>query len=715
LKYKSWALLVALAVFLISEIVVIQLSKAEHASLTENNRYLALQELATRRARLEGLLNNNLIALRVLRAEIAAHSDLTTGQFQRIASTLLSDDLHTIHVALAPDLVITDVYPLEGNESIVGVDYRELGDQFDTVQHAISSGGILITGPIELVQGGTALIARVPVYLSSGVLWGMMAQVIDHQRLFQDAGLLREHSWNINIHTREYNQPALDPAGLATEYGIEPAFVEVNVPGTRWALSATPHSGSWVDNTTPVYMTFVSGTLIAAFLGMMTFLLVSNQARLRNALSTISLQARYDSLTELPNRDFAIQQLSEQINKSRQKGEPFCLLFIDLDHFKEVNDSLGHHVGDEMLKIVSKRLTNSVREEDIVARLGGDEFIVILKNCTDPMAAERCASNILKNLMNPINLRNQRLLTSGSIGIAVYPNDGEDSASLLQAADMAMYAAKNAGRGLSFFYNTELQEKAHQYVNLSQEIITGLENEEFELHYQPIVDAYTERVVCVEGLLRWFHPDRGLIMPDQFIAVAEKTGAIREIGNYILKRACRDFPALKEAGLKTRISLNCSPHEFYDEEAVLNWQTVLRENNVPPDMVEFEITESMLMPDKERQRILLREIAESGVSLVVDDFGTGYSSASYLQNFPISKIKIDQSFLVGAPQDHKQKALVDALIRMAHALDMVAVAEGVETKEQAEFLREVGCDLLQGFLFDKALPLDELLIKYRRK
>lgn len=404
--------------------------------------------------------------------------------------------------------------------------------------------------------------------------------------------------------------------------------------------------------------------------------------------------------------------LADYINDCQRRDESFALLFIDLDHFKEVNDALGHAAGDELLKIIAHRLKTALRSEDIVARLGGDEFIVVLKNITEPMHAQAQAEKILKHIHEPVSLQQRDVIVNSSIGISVYPSDGMNVNELLKSADLAMYNEKRLSRGTTSFFNHALTEQASSHIELHLAILQGLRNAEFFIEYQPIINANTGELHSVEALVRWQHPQHGLLPPDDFIPIAERSGAIRELGNFVLRQTCKDIPRLRAAGIEGRVAVNFSSHQFYDNNAVDVWFGILQEYQVPPSAFTFEITASMLLPDRERQRNLLLEIHKKGVLLTIDDFGTGYSSTSYLQHFPISMLKIDKSFVDGVPQDKHQTALLNALIQMAGALEIDVVAEGVETLQQVQFLHAHCADLIQGFYFARPMPLDKLIEQY---
>ena len=710
---KFYVVLISLAVFLCGELIVARLVIAERSKAIETNRYVALEQLATVRARLEGALQANLIAIRQLRTEFTINPNIDEDRFRTITSGLLSPELHIRHIAIGRNYRVEMIHPLEGNEDAIGFDYRSTPEQLSSYRNALSSGEITLNGPVQLVQGGTALIARVPVFDHESGPGVIISQIIEHERLFNDAGLNNHPDLQISLRGLDgtgANGPLI--MGDANIWQQDPIQLDVNLPTGNWALAAVPHSGSWLKNNYFYLWIGLAGTIVVLFISGLVAVVLANQQRLRQAFQIITQQARFDSLTNLPNRHYFQELLGDYITNCERREERFALLFIDLDHFKEVNDALGHAAGDELLMIISHRLTGALRANDIVARLGGDEFIVVLKNITEPVHAQMQAQKLLKHIHEPVALQHREVIVNASIGIAIYPHDGKNVDELLKSSDLAMYNAKRLGRGITSFFDQALTEQASSHVELHTAILKGLQSNEFFIEYQPIINANSGELHSIEALVRWQHPEHGLLPPNDFIPIAEKSGAIRELGNFVLRKACMDIPKLRAGGIEGRLAVNFSSHQFYDNNAVEVWFAIMDELQIPPSSFTFEITESMLLPDRERQRNLLLEIHKKGVLLTIDDFGTGYSSTSYLQHFPISMLKIDKSFVDGVPENKHQTALLNALIQMASALEIDVVAEGVETLQQVQFLHAHCADLIQGFYFARPMSLAKLIEKY---
>ena len=412
--------------------------------------------------------------------------------------------------------------------------------------------------------------------------------------------------------------------------------------------------------------------------------------------------ARYDSLTGLPNRTMFLSELERTVARARRRGTSFALCLIDLDHFKTVNERLGHAAGDELLQVMGARLRSVVRASDLVARLGGDEFVVLLEDGGTPGDLGAVTHKLLAAVGEPTVLQGCTFLLTASIGLSAYPGDGGDAAELLRCADTAMYLAKDRGRNNAQFYMAELGQAAALQFELEAELRLALARDELMLHYQPRFDVRSGVMLGMEALVRWRHPQRGLVPPDQFIPLAEQRGLIVPLGRWVIRAACRQARAWLDAGLAPPpVAVNLSARQFSDNSLVDDFREAMEFHGVTPDNVEVELTESLLMTDPERANEVLQQLCAMGLKIAIDDFGTGYSSLSYLQRFPASTVKIDRSFIRKLPGSGADVAITSAVISMAHALGLTVVAEGVETPEQLQQLRELGCDEAQGYLLGR--------------
>jgi diguanylate cyclase (GGDEF)-like protein len=419
--------------------------------------------------------------------------------------------------------------------------------------------------------------------------------------------------------------------------------------------------------------------------------------------------AYHDALTGLPNRQLFYENLHHALAVAKRHERTAAVLFLDLDGFKDINTTLGHNVGDVLLQTASERLRASARESDIVARLGGDEFAAILPEVSHVEDAVRVAQKFLSALSAPFAINGHELFITTSIGISLYPLDGADIDAIVKCADIAMYRAKHEGKNNYQFYNLSTEANALQRLSLESKLRKALDKNELLLHYQPQVDSFTGEITGVEALLRWHDPQAGMISPTKFIPIAEETGLIIPIGEWILRTACAQNRAWQDQGLPPiRVAVNLSPRQFRDKKLIEHIAKALHDTGLPPQWLAVEITEGSAMQNIDHTFEILQELKNMGVQLAIDDFGTGYSSLSYLKRFPIDKLKIDRSFIQGIPGDHGDSAIVKALIALSHNLNMKVVAEGVETGEQLEFLRALGCNELQGYLFSKPVAAREL-------
>jgi diguanylate cyclase len=433
-----------------------------------------------------------------------------------------------------------------------------------------------------------------------------------------------------------------------------------------------------------------------------------HNAQLERANAQLEHAATHDALTGLPNRVLLADRLAQVTAQSERYSRGFAVLVVDLDRFKSINDSLGHIAGDDMLKEVARRLSQMLRKADTLARLGGDEFVLVLNEISGPRDAETVASKVLASMANPVELSGLDVQISASIGISVFPEDGVDAETLLQHADAAMYHAKKNGRNAFQFFAPVMNVFARERLELESGLRRALVQGEFELHYQPKVDVGSGRIDSAEALIRWRHPKRGLTAPSGFIPIAEETGLIVPIGEWVLFEACRQARAWQTSGMRTlRIAVNLSATQFKQKNLVATVRGALAAAGLDAGYLELELTESAVMQDPESSIQVLRQLSGLGVRISVDDFGTGYSSLSYLRRLPLDKLKIDRSFIREVAASRDDAEIVRAIVSLAHSLHLKVIAEGVETEEQLTFLRGLGCDQYQGFHCSPPVPADE--------
>jgi diguanylate cyclase (GGDEF)-like protein len=419
--------------------------------------------------------------------------------------------------------------------------------------------------------------------------------------------------------------------------------------------------------------------------------------------------AYHDALTGLPNRPLFVDRLIVALAQANRLEQKLAVFFLDLDRFKDINDSLGHSAGDSLLKAVAERVRTCVREGDTVARFGGDEYTLLIPRMERVEDAAKIAEKIIETLKIPFVINGQELFVTTSIGISVFPHDGVDPETLVRNADTAMYRAKEQGRDTYQLYAPAMNARALERLALENMLRRALRQKELTLHYQPLIDLATGSITGVEALVRWRHPELGLLLPAHFVSTAELSGLIIPMGDWVLRTACRQTVAWnKRLGMELTVAVNLSARQFLQPDLTSQVRKALQETGLAPELLELEITESNAMQNAENTIRTLRELKAEGVRISMDDFGTGYSSLNYLKRFPIDTLKLDQSFVRDIATDATDAAIASAVIAMAHSLDLRVIAEGVETAEQLAFLRERGCDTIQGFYFSAPFAAEEL-------
>ena len=422
----------------------------------------------------------------------------------------------------------------------------------------------------------------------------------------------------------------------------------------------------------------------------------------------VQLLAYRDTLTDLPNRLLFADRLEQAVFRAERSRTSVALMLVDIDDFKLVNDSFGHDAGDKLIKAVGQLISKSLRRADTVARLGGDEFAVIIEDINSPEDAISIADNLTTILEHNVRLDDQETYTSASIGIAVYPDDGKDARTILKNADTAMFRAKESGRHCFQFYKPELSVSAMERLDLENSLQAAFENDEFLIHYQPIIDIHKNEIVGVEALLRWQHPDKGMIQTTDFLPTVEKSGLIIALGEWLIFSVCKQIRVWQDAGLKEQnASINLAPRQFEEQDLVALFTQAIAENNIEGSSLSVEVTERTLIENVGEVESTLKKLRNMGIKVMLDDFGTGYASLAYLKDFPVDVVKIDREFISGIPDNPDDSAFVDAIAGLTRGLKLDLLAEGVETESQVKMLKSIGCHYGQGYYWSKALPGDE--------
>ncbi|MEF0941371.1 bifunctional diguanylate cyclase/phosphodiesterase [Rhizobium sp. BR 362] len=693
-----------------------------------NERAIVAGELATISSRLQTNLNSNVKLLQGLAAGIAVNPKMEQDAFSKLAAQILQPDSQLRSFAAAPGMVVKWVYPEKGNEKAVGLDYRTNEKQRDSAMLARNTHNIVLTGPVELVQGGTAFLVRCPVYVNDGtsqVFWGLLSGVVDIPRLYQDSGL---GSTDLEIAISTVPEPSLTKqvflGGLET-FSKRPVVASVDMTYGRWTLGALP-KGGWGQNkgiaTFELYACLLSFCVVApiVWVGVLTKsrqktieklrLHKKKLVRARQRLEYLSL---HDALTGLPNRRFVDQMISQP----SRPGPEDCLILIhiDLDRFKEINDTKGHAGGDAVLQTTASRLANLAGPNDVAARIGGDEFIFASWSNTPESKANTLAQQIVATLEQPLFIDGSECVVGASVGVAWETEcaRGRDLSQLLLNADLALYEAKQTGRGRAAIFTEELRSAAIHSKELANEFNHALDRDELVAFFQPQFNANTLEIAGVETLARWDHPRKGLLGPDKFLAVAENLGRSGDMDRLILQKALFELTRWDSLGMHIpRVSVNISARRL----AQTNLLAELAALPLARGRLCFELLETISFDDFQPVlNEIIPAIKELGIEIEIDDFGTGHASIVSLLRFEPRRLKIDREIINPIVTSPSQRRLVSSIIEIGRSQNIDIVAEGVETMEHAKILKDLGCHLLQGYALARPMTSQQLIEFCRAK
>ncbi|MCB5191336.1 EAL domain-containing protein [Methylobacillus arboreus] len=811
--------------------VAFYIQAIDHEANAQEEQHYVTTLAAGVRARIEGELNSSIHLGLGLSTYVAANPQFNAQSFNRVVATLVHYGRHLKTIAIAPGNVVRYVYPLAGNEKLIGLRYQD--QPFDQEISLEESRHPELIGPIDLVQGGRGMVHRLPIFAFDNAgkeyYWGAAAVTLDIESLLQATGLqVHGPVMSYALRRLDHHGKAEMIAGDSALFSRNPVLLDISLDGhSYWQLASVPTKG-WGYLAQPANWIFWIGALLALTLAVLAYvwLRTIQQLRRRDAetrlassvftsssegmliaspndeviginpavtaltgyspqellgmpvsflaaehvvpesrqqayfsvnkkgvwqgetmmrhkqghvfpvaltITTVSGQdgradcyintfsdiserkanearihdlARTDTLTGLPNRMSLYSRLDETLSRGLQLG----VMILDLDNFKIINDTLGHHVGDQLLVEVARRLVSCVAQEGIVARLGGDEFVIVLDNAQASQSAGRLAEQVLQRLAQPYLIEGYELHSSSSIGVGISPRDGDDAHSLLKNVDTAMYEAKSHGKNNYKFFTEKMREEINERLYMENHLRQALLRQEFELHYQPQVELASGRIIGMEALVRWNHPEWGMVYPDKFIKVAEECNLVIPLGEWVLQEACRQMTQWRDQGLEDIcISVNISARQLKSRHLFRLIDELISAHNIKPGMLELEITESVAMDDPEQTIPRMKKLKNKGVALAIDDFGTGYSSLSYLKLLPLTRLKIDRSFVKDIETDPNDAAICAATIALARILGLGLVAEGVETEAQLEYLHAQGCDSAQGYYFSKPLPADKVM------
>ncbi|BCB26524.1 hypothetical protein SKTS_14100 [Sulfurimicrobium lacus] len=671
--------------------------------------------LAETRARLEGNLNGNISLVKGLVSVIHLQPNLTQAEFEQAAQPLFQGQTGIRNIGAAPDMVISLMYPLKGNEKAIGLDYRKTPSQSAAAQQARDTRQIVLAGPIQLVQGGLGLVARLPVFVqgSDGQerFWGLVSAVIDAQDLFRKSGLMADKL------TMEISIRGKDGKGAEGEvffgrpelFAANPVLADIPLPHGSWQIAAIPRGG-WpvqADNVWLLRLVFLILILLlsGAFVVLVRALRAASFAR-----QQLEYIAHYDTLTSLPNRVLLADHLRQVMAQARRHGHQLAVAYLDLDGFKTINDNHGHEVGDKLLVALAARMKQALREGDTLARLGGDEFVAVLLDLPDKEASAPVLTRLLAAAAQPEQVDDYTLQVSASLGITFYPQaEDVDADQLLRQADQAMYQAKLAGKNRYHFFDADEDRSVRGHHESLEGIRHALDAREFVLHYQPKVNMRTGEVIGAEALIRWQHPQKGLLPPAVFLPVIEDHPLAVELGEWVIASALTQMELWRASGLDLPVSVNVSARQLQEANFVERLRELLAQHpSVKWGDLELEVLETSALEDVARISQVIEDCRKIGVTFALDDFGTGYSSLTYLKRLQVDLLKIDQSFVRDMLDDSDDLAILDGVIGLSGAFRRQVIAEGVETAAHGEMLLRLGCKLAQGYGIARPMPPHEM-------
>ncbi|MEH6469700.1 MAG: EAL domain-containing protein [Halopseudomonas sp.] len=639
------------------------------------------------------------------------------NDFEIFAQSVIDSIGGVSNLQLAPNGVIEQIHPITGNEQAIGHNILLDDKRKKEAWLAIERKQLTLAGPFKLVQGGVAIIGRKPVFIQHNGnprFWGFVSALIflDDLLAVTDLKQLEEKGYSYRLTRAHPDKQRTDIITQSSKkLGNSPQKAEIKVPNGIWYLEMSHEMPSSLYG----LLGYLASFIIALLASWQLWSMMNYSQHLERVVKKKTLEleelAFNDHLTGLANRRSLTERLKQVLWEAKRYQRTAVLMYLDLDDFKRINDSMGHDAGDTLLKQIAARLRGAVRESDLVVRLGGDEFAVLLLNEDSINNAAKIAKKLIQKIEQPVRIAGRGFTITSSIGITLVPNDGNDVPTLLGNADLAMYAAKKAGKRNFHFFDQAMQQKAVEKHQLEADLAEAVINNQLELHYQPLIDLQTRQVSTYEALVRWNHPTRGFLPPDQFIGLAEESGKIVDLGYWVIREVCQQISLRTQQHLKCKaIAVNLSPKQFVDPNLLENIKTIVREADIDARMLEVEITESTLMDNVDNAIQIMEALRAMGIRIAIDDFGTGYSSLAVIKRFPVDKLKIDRSFVAKLDKDRSDQKIVRAIIAMAHTLQIEVVAEGIETEQQYELLKHAKCDIGQGYLFAKPKPIDQAFI-----
>jgi diguanylate cyclase (GGDEF)-like protein len=710
------AIIISCIVFCIIALFGTYWTQSTNGSIIDQQKSFLNGLSRTQASVLERRLSFVFTSAQILAFEVE-HNDGDNKWFEEYANTLIRSIGGIENLQLAPDGIIEKIYPLEGNESAIGLDIVSMPRLIEEAMLAIKDKRLFALGPEPIVQGGMAVISRAPIFLYRGtqreVFWGFASAVIYLDNLLEATQLkqLESEGYQYSLSRKHAgtNERIILSSSFTPLTDIQ-ASTDLILPVGTWRLSIskTPDAQLTARSITG----YAISLLVAFLLSIALYAILIQPLRLRKLVKekTTELQqlAYQDPLTGLPNRRYLQDRLPRTLYSNQKRKRISAFIYFDLDNFKRINDTIGHDVGDKVLALVADRLNKLKGRSDLVVRLGGDEFGILIGDISDQKEAEAHANKILESIRAPLKIDIKEYILSTSLGIAMIPEHGYDLVTIMQNADMALYQAKSKGKNQFSFYTEKMKISTHNLIQVEDDLSQALQENEFELYFQPQFDLKTNQVFGAEALIRWNHPEKGLIFPNDFIPLAENTGQIVALGYWVLENSIKYLAKRKREGKPDiLLHINLASKQLSDPHFVTLVQELLIRYQVSATFIAFEITETSILEDIHLARGLLQKLKDMGIGIAIDDFGTGYSSLAQLKNLPVDLLKIDRSFVMDLEKDPDDRKIVEAIIAMAHKLNIRVLAEGIETRAQWKMLAAFQCDFGQGFYVSRAVTEDE--------
>lgn len=700
--------LVGITLFILLFVVTSVFDNARVEKLKTQAKEETVRKISLLRAHMEGVVATNFYLVQGLVNEISLNPGIDQRDFEIRAALLMAHSDIVSHVAAARDMRVTHIHPYDRYKSVIGLDYREVPEQREAIFQAVKEGGLIIAGPVELVQGGQAFIGRTPVFLENGSVWGAVSTVIRRDDFYEAVGLANLTS-ELQISIRGKNGtgaqgPVFYGNGEVFELP-DSAKVNISLPFGSWQVAAFPVNGYHVPFSERIWYWF--GFAVITTLGIGITYLQNRADDLRNRASRIiDEKTLFDPLTHLPNHYNLEKRCNEHIYGENTKGNPMVMYRIAIDGFRLIRDALGYSYSDLILREMAAIILEQSEENDFTARLDGGEFALIAFGLENETQIAEKGRAVTRAMNRTLTINGRIIHTCASVGASAYPRDGLDYTELLRHADQAVSEAYKSGGNKFLRFNHEMDEKTTVTHNIRHDLEQALNSGQLVVYYQPIRPLDGSNTIKCEALVRWIHPVKGMVPPDLFIPIAEQFGLVRRIDDFVFEAATRELHELsKQINHPIHLSLNKSPIEFAYPSVFEEWIERIKRNPLPREQLTIEITETMLFHNPEKAAECINTLKDLGLQLALDDFGTGYSSLSYLTKFRFDFLKIDKTFITGDFSDEKERMLVESILNIAETMKMVAVAEGVETEAQLEFLRRRGCGFAQGYFFCKPVPI----------